>query len=307
VAAVQNQLGGESVDAIYICSEQGDEDEWAGQLSDELDRPTYVFPPFSGLRLGVELSRKLPDHAARFAPLLGMLLDEADGSHRTIDFLHPREQPKARDHRRTIAIAASVLALLLLVLAGKVWFGLSDLNRQITATRIEVDEIQSENQTQTAARDQAAEIEKWLATDVTWLDKLHLLSDRFPASQDAMVTKLVFRQHRSAGGVIDLEGVVRDWDVMDVIESLIPQVEAQGSSDDDTHDQYPQRFSALIEVQTGPEDGEAGTNTQQDAAAEISKSDAPPREKEQVEQHTDANALPDQPNATNTDGEGGRS
>ena len=199
------------------------------------------------------------------------------------------------------------MALLLLVLAGKVWFGLSDLDRQITATRSEIDEIQSENQTQTAARDQAAEIEKWLATDVTWLDKLHLLSDRFPASRDAMVTKLIFRQHQSAGGVIDLEGVVRDWDVMNVIESKIQRVEAQGSSDDDTHSHYSQRFSALIEVQTGPEDGESGTNTQQDTAAEISTSAAPLPEKEPVEQPTDVNAPPDQPNAATTDGEGGRS
>jgi Tfp pilus assembly PilM family ATPase len=313
VAAVQNQLGGDRVDAIYICGEQGDEDEWAGQLRDELGHPTHVFPPFSGLQLGAELSRKLPDHAARFAPLLGMLLDEADDSHQAIDFLHPRQKPKARDNRRTIAIAASIAALLLIAYVGNVWFGLSRLDDQIAATKGKVEQLKGENESHAAARDQTAEIEQWLATDVIWLDKLHMLSERYPPSKDAMVTKLIFGigRDQTAGGVVELDGVVRDWDVMNVIESQIP-IEAKGGSDDDTHKQYPQRFSARIDVQTGPEDDVPGTEGKRDAAGvtappEDPTPDDPPAEEKPMQPDTDGDARPAQPDVADTDGEGGQS
>ena len=52
-----------------------------------------------------------PEHAGRFAPLLGLLVDEVAESPHGIDFLHPRRRPAPPNAtRRNVLIGATVAA-----------------------------------------------------------------------------------------------------------------------------------------------------------------------------------------------------
>jgi hypothetical protein len=67
-----------------------------------------LFDPFDELTLGPQLKSRRPEHVGRFAPLLGLLVDEAGGASHAIDFLHPRKKvEKADNRRRNLLIATS--------------------------------------------------------------------------------------------------------------------------------------------------------------------------------------------------------
>ena len=76
MAAVQNQLGGRKVEEIVLCGTGPQHAALAELIDSRLATPAEVFDPFAGLTLGEDLKRAMPERPGRFAPLLGMLLDE---------------------------------------------------------------------------------------------------------------------------------------------------------------------------------------------------------------------------------------
>ncbi len=96
MAAVQNQLGGRKVEEIVLCGVGPQHDALAATIDSRLAIPATVFDPFGGLKLAEELQKSLPERPGRFAPLLGMLLDELGHQPHGVDFLHPRERPARR-------------------------------------------------------------------------------------------------------------------------------------------------------------------------------------------------------------------
>ena len=131
MAAVQNQLSGDVVEAIYVCGSQADRAELTDFIEEGLAQSAHVFDPFADLELSAELHSRQPEHPGRFAPLLGMLLDEAENVSHAIDFLHPRQRPQAENPRRMLALTAVTAAVFLAGIVGHVWLGLAGLDRQI--------------------------------------------------------------------------------------------------------------------------------------------------------------------------------
>jgi hypothetical protein len=107
MAAAQNQLGAQRVEAVYFCGDQR-QSAAAEALGKSLEQPVRAFDPFQGLELGGALRSGGIVEASRFAPLLGTLSEEAAGARPAIDFLHPRRRPaqKTRTQRvRPLALA----------------------------------------------------------------------------------------------------------------------------------------------------------------------------------------------------------
>ena len=114
IAAAQNQLGGRRVQSIVLCGSGEQHAALANQISQDLSTPAELFDPFDGLALAGELAKGLPDHADRFAPLLGTLLDELEQAEHAIDFLHPRRPPEPPSRRNALALAGLAAGLLVL-------------------------------------------------------------------------------------------------------------------------------------------------------------------------------------------------
>ena len=180
----------------------------------ELDIPAEVFNPLSCCTLGPELRRSMPDQPGRFAPLVGMLLDEASPGIGTIDFLNPRRKPEAPNRRREYTIAAAVALLFLLVGGGWMWYALGNLDDKIDELTEQVSGQTKQVKDAKELVDKAGEIDKWLAGEISWLDQLAYLADKAPGAEDLMLTRFStpndFLRHTS---IIHLEGIANKPDI----------------------------------------------------------------------------------------------
>src|SRR5262249_15527477 len=100
-------------------------------LEKELSLPVRLIDPFERVEVTGDAKASKPEFPGTFAPLLGMLLDEAIARPPVIDFLHPRRRPDPPNRRRTYIIAGAAAAAVLLVTVLGVQMRLWSLDRQI--------------------------------------------------------------------------------------------------------------------------------------------------------------------------------
>lgn len=258
VAAARNQLEGRKVEAVHLCGSGEDHAALAAQIEQGCDLPCRLFDPFAGLKLGGELSTAPPEQTGRFAPLLGMLLDEAESKPPTIDFLNPRRRPPPPDRRRAIVWAAAAVASVVLLAYFWFWSETAAMDDQIAQL-----EEQVRNQQALVAKFQetelaAKEIAAWTASDINWLDELRELSNDFPQAKDVLITQLRGGP-RNDGGEIALEGYLREAATSDVLEASLRdgahRVEGRGLTQDSSKEGYAWRFTTAMAVT--PQDAEA--------------------------------------------------
>ena len=70
-------------------------------------------------------------------------------------------------------------------------------------------------------KDRIEAIAAWKNRDVNWLEELRDLSLRFPGPRDAVVLRMSMRPSQGDGGLIDLQGLVRDPKVVVNLERQI--------------------------------------------------------------------------------------
>jgi hypothetical protein len=217
-AARQNRPDEGLIEGIYIFGGPGDHAELAALIKAELSISAMVIDPF----VGVDLPKSLvPDNSGAFAPLLGMLFDEARGGTHAIDFLHPRRRPEPRSRRRPLIIAAGLLASLALAAGYHVLDQISDADAKNDALRKELSELKQLVKKAKAKEEVVKAVEQWQASGVNWLDELRDMSIRFPSSRDAIVLRMTFARARGGGGAVNYSGLVRDPLIVVRMESSI--------------------------------------------------------------------------------------
>jgi Tfp pilus assembly PilM family ATPase len=218
MAAVQHQLGGDRIEVIHLCGDRDAHAELAAHLEEQLPVLADVFDPLDGLQLGRELRRERPAQPGRFAPLLGMLVDEAEGVRPAIDFMQPRRKPEPKSRRPVGILAGAAAAVLILALAAKIWMGVRALDSDIEYAKNQLDDL---NEQIEAAEDNdaaVAQIKQWKASDVVWLDELAWLSENLPESRDATLRSAHFAANQRDEAVIMLDGRVRESSVMEELQ-----------------------------------------------------------------------------------------
>ena len=215
IAAAQNQLGGERVEAIYLCGGRNEHEALAESIAADLDISVKRFDPVVAVDVARSVQKAPPQHPGRFAPLLGMLLEEADEQRHAIDFLNPRQKAAPPSQRRKYAlIGGAVLSVvLLIVLLPKIMLWqldaeIADLNRtfgdQGKPVKSAVELTKKVDQIERS----------WVSQDAVWLDELYDMSRpdepqrraSFPPAEHAMLTKLSVSSI-PRGGSISLQGV----------------------------------------------------------------------------------------------------
>ncbi len=251
VAAVQNQLGGRRVERFVIFgnSDGDDHADVKAALQRDLDLPADLFDPFSALSLSSELILHPPDHPGRFAPLLGMLLDEASGARHAIDFLHPRQVAKPVSPLRTLALPAAAAAVVVLAVAFFLWWRLAALDDQID--RMTKDVAAAEKQIKAASQ-----LDAWAAGDVTWLDELRELSIEFPPPEEARVNQIGFAAvgvNGGGGGKIVLDVYAVEPSGIEPMDRALSDEAHQAYSgrvhEHDRDPKYPWQFPETIIVE----------------------------------------------------------
>jgi Tfp pilus assembly PilM family ATPase len=256
MVAAQNQLHGKAVERIVLCGDSRDHAAHKSRLEQDLALPVDLFDPFSAVELSYELRTDRPEHSGRFAPLLGILSDEAAGIGHAIDFLHPRKRPKPPDqNRRNLAIGGLAAATLLLAV-GLVWWQLRSLDAQIRQLTDVGKKQKTEVESAKKLETNAGEIDKWTDGDVPWLDELHRLSKQFPSGDEAVVTHLSTGVRKDGGGLMTIDGKVKESSLLARLEQKLrdPRYEIHGGgTDEDPQDKYPWRFKATIAIKTEAE------------------------------------------------------
>ncbi|HVA47153.1 MAG TPA: hypothetical protein VNH11_12365 [Pirellulales bacterium] len=257
-AAARNQTGGLAVEAIYLCASGDEQSQLASEIETQLGIATHVFDPFSGLSLSPGLQRALPASPGRFAPVLGMLLDEAEQRRHTVDFLNPRRRPPPPNHRRTVIWAAAAACVLLA--AGFSWLesSLGALDDQLSKLGSESKNL---DKVVTKSKDLQRAVEEvgaWADSDVNWLDELRELSLDMPPARDVLLSRLNMSAN-GAVGQIDLEGLLRGANSAAQLESALRDefhsVQGRKLQQDSGREGYSWKFTSTIAVK--PESGES--------------------------------------------------
>jgi hypothetical protein len=215
IAAVHARLQGRQIEEIFICGEGQAQETLAREIGRELSLPTEVFNPLSACTLGAELKRSMPEHPGSFAPLVGMLLDDAAGEANTIDFLNPRKKAEPKTRRRELTIAAAAAGVLLLAGAGWIGLQLHNLDGQIAQLDSDLADLKPKVEKADVSTKNAAKIEGWLAGDPSWLDEIAALSAKAPV-KDLMLIRFNTPSANVPGtSNMQVQAVVKNTDVGD--------------------------------------------------------------------------------------------
>jgi Tfp pilus assembly PilM family ATPase len=198
IAAVHNRMQGQRIEEMFFCGDSDAQAATVREISRELDLPVEVFNPLKSCTLGGDLRRELPSHPSRFAPLIGMLLHEAAPSEGMIDFLNPRKRPEAKSRKREFTMIGVAAGLLIASTAGWIWYQLGEMDAEIAMLTQKSNQMGEglKDRTDTPVKKamgktaQAAETEKFLTSEVVWLDELAALAVKAPPAKDVMITHL---------------------------------------------------------------------------------------------------------------------
>jgi hypothetical protein len=275
IAAVRQQIGDRQVSRVILCGIAAEADG-AANLAGDLGLSVDVFDVAANAPSGLARTGLAPESLARFAAVMGMALGEADRRPPVVDFLNVRRRAAERKFTRQHGLAVAAAAVVLFFLGLLLWKRSHDLSAEIARINAEIAAKQSEFKAQQFDKTlgQAASIEKWLATDVNWLDEFERLSrewrpetldsKKYPANEDAVVSQLVaFRPpgNNSVGGRIAVQAVARNPQVVATLESRLRDkghlVETGGGKVDNTVPGYLWSFPLTIDVVPAAEDREA--------------------------------------------------
>lgn len=255
IAAAANQLGGRRAERVVLC---GDADDYAAvrkAFEPLINLPLELFDPFDGLTLDKAVAERRPAHRGRYAPLLGMVVEEAAGLQSGVDFLNPRRAPAPPNRRRLFGAAGAVAAVVAATVTYFVWSEVSDYDRQLTALRAEAATIDAEIKRLDKSVREAQSIDEFVAGDVTWLDELYVVSERFLPPEQAIASQLSCLTQQGGGGQLILEGHVKQSNEIDDLESrlrdALHRVSGSGGQFDPRQSQYPWQFKATIAVPSG--------------------------------------------------------
>jgi Tfp pilus assembly PilM family ATPase len=253
LAAVQYQSGGKPVESITLCGARRELTATVESLAGELSLPVEVVDPGEQLEeLGSPVAAPA-ELRRRLGPLLGALLDEAEEIAPAFDFANPRRRPAPPNQRKRIITGLAVAAAVVLVTTAVVWSRLKSLDAEIAAVRKQSTDLAPLVKEADALQKKAAEVEKWLKSDVVWLDELARLAKLFPPAKDAMLTQLRVAAHPQ-GGEMQLTGVLAESSIGDAVDTKLRDathtVEGRGRRYDPAVRQYPWQFQSTVVVKT---------------------------------------------------------
>jgi len=205
-----------------------------------------------------------------------MLLDEAAGTGHGIDFLHPRKKPPPPNQQRMlIAAGAAVAAVLLLGLAG-VWWQLRSLDAQIGTLQTQRTAQEKLAKSGARPREDVVKLDRFAQADVTWLDELRIVSQKFPPYGAVLVEDLTANYDPKGGGKLTVSGVVdQQGRIREMEDKVRDESHSIGGTGADFDIEAPGslkwRFKEIVTIR--PPDEDAAPN----AAANTNKAKTPAR------------------------------
>jgi Tfp pilus assembly PilM family ATPase/Tfp pilus assembly protein PilN len=221
IGAAQAQVSGQRIEQIIICGSASEHPVLAQSLTEALSLDVVLFDPFQAVRVAGPLQRQLPADSGRYAPLLGMLADEAAGVRHAIDFLNPRKRPTRRSHRRRDALIAAAGLAAVGVAGLAIWAGLKHRDGQIADLRTQAAALDKQVEQARKLVAKADAVKDFTDGEVTWLDEMYELARRIPDADHVKLEDVRFGTDLKRGGVMTLKGNVKSSDVIAEFEDSL--------------------------------------------------------------------------------------
>lgn len=215
LVVVQNLTRGDPIQRIYVLGDAQTHEELIRKVAEQLSLEAAAVGPFAAVD---GFAGDIPEGSGRYAAVLGMLLDEAEGRAPAVDFLHPRRKPAPPNWRRTIALATALAAVIFLGTAYTIWGKFAELETEMLQLAEEIKKLEQAEKKAAKQQEIVAAIRAWKSGDVTLLDELRDLSLRLPKARDMVVQKFSKSKSRSGWCTIKLQGLVRDPNVVNRME-----------------------------------------------------------------------------------------
>jgi Tfp pilus assembly PilM family ATPase len=263
IAAVQNRFQGQYITEVFLCGAGDDQEMLVREIGRDLNLPAELFNPLTCCPVSSELQRNPPGQPSRFAPLVGMLLDESAGGAAVIDFLNPRQKPKKQSQQRKFAVPAIAAATLLFVVIGWTWLRLFFLDGEIAALAQTSNSLDAKVKAAQGLFAEARQIEDWLSGDITWLDELALMSEKAPPAQEVMLTKITHsvpitranplgNKGPSLRGTVHIDGVARTRGIAEQLQRVLRdgghEVTVPSTTQQEDAGKYPWLFNADLKL-----------------------------------------------------------
>jgi hypothetical protein len=264
MAAVRQQLADRKVEQVIVCGDPSSFDP-KGLLSGELDVPVTNFDPTAQAPSGLASHGVPADSLSRFAAVLGMALGEADRRPPIVDFANVRRKAERRQFGRVHALAAAAAVIAVLAFATQSWRKLAEPARDLADIEAQIATLQTQVDKYEKITEQAASIERWLDTDVNWLDELEEfarrvrpkpLSDKeFPVDNDIVITQVTVSKAPGSGeigGQLALQARAKSEPAVRDLEQRLRdgrhRVQPGSQKKDSTLPGYPQSTDLQIRV-----------------------------------------------------------
>lgn len=222
MAAVRQQSAEHQVDQVIVCGSEALAKQ-SDVLAKELDVPVSAFDPTSVAPTGLSAKGVTAESLGRFTAVLGMALGEADRRAPIVDFANVRRKVEARRFSRVHVLAAAVLGVAALWFANSMRTTYAEQGRRLKELDDQISEANGQINMYKNVVAQAGAIDRWLATDVNWLDELDafahrvrpepLTSKEFPVNDDAVITGLTLQRPpggNAVGGKMDVQAVAKN-------------------------------------------------------------------------------------------------
>jgi Tfp pilus assembly PilM family ATPase len=225
VIAAQNQLGGRKVEQIVIFGDPGHHASLRKLIEDELtlEAGVELLDPLAMVELEGEAQRTRPQFPGTFAPLLGMLAEEAAARPQPIDFLHPRRRPQPPDRRRLYAIAGGIAGAIAASLLLLLWMQLSSQSSQVRDLQAQISQQDKAVKSGKTFRDQAAKLERFEHGDISWLDELRLISLKAPPPEKARLEDLEAKVTPKGNAELTIHALASDNETILEIEQRLTE------------------------------------------------------------------------------------
>jgi Tfp pilus assembly PilM family ATPase len=251
MVAAQNQLGGRKVEEIVIFGDGEHHTALKQLLENELQLEVRLIDPLDRVEWGDARAAR-PEFPGTFAPLLGMLLDEATKTSPLIDFLHPRKKPVPPDQKRKYMLIGAAAAAVVLLAFGIMQWRLWSLDAELDQLR--TDRFKQEKAAKEGDKPlkQAEVLDAFAAGNIPWLDEISHLSAKFPPPEAARLEELTATLVPKVGGQMKLTGHVdRSERVAQVVDALRDKqhgVNGRGLDKDPDREELPWSFEEFIAV-----------------------------------------------------------
>jgi hypothetical protein len=251
LTAARNQSGQGAIEGIYLWRDGSRSARWTSWLGGRLPFPVREIDPCRAASLEFLGEPPSAELAARCAPLLGLLLDDAQRIDPVVDFLRVQGRRPVLQRMLPIAGLAAAVVLLMAIAVVSAWNHKRRMDTEIADASAQLARIDKMLEPLKTTAKNAEPLVRWAGTDIVWLDEIRNLAEKLPSAEKLLLEEVRLSAD-AAAGTLAIDGRADSAETVSQLEQAIRdtrrRVDPQVSQQDKANPQYPWSFKSSLSV-----------------------------------------------------------